>query len=270
MPRVAKASSEAPVLTRRRPQWRRRQMGARPGRLTGSSVGHDVAPVFARVGPPSLQPPIPADARTTQSPATPPSRGQPAAAPERESLGVWSQWAGRQVYTQQKTRLRRWGCSAARHSSVGAQQEGTDHRSNRACRRTGRHGLGATGSMFNGRTLGRRECGASAQPRRMIRPHLPETGPCLTVPAGEPGGAATTAALATCFRGTTMRTPEGIGQATDRVLRRVFCSAAAGRGTDRACVVTHETRSEPYRFCVVVGRASNAQPRGVVCVCLTL
>ena len=126
--------------------------------------------------PPSLQPPIPADARTAQSPATPPSRGQPAAAPEREPLGVRSQWAGRQVYTQQKARLRRWRCSAARHSSVGAQREGMRHRDPRTpSRRQAR--AWSNGLMFNGRMLGRRERGASALSRRMVRPHPPETGP---------------------------------------------------------------------------------------------
>ena len=126
--------------------------------------------------PPSLQPPIPADARTAQSPATPPSRGQPAAAPEREPLGVRSQWAGRQVYTQQKARLRRWRCSAARHSSVGAQREGMRHRDPRTpSRRQAR--AWSNGLMFNGRMLGRRERGASALSRRMVRPPPPETGP---------------------------------------------------------------------------------------------
>ena len=98
------------------------------------------------------------------------------------------------VYMQQTARLRRWGRSAARHSSVGARREGINHRNPRAPSRR-QTGAWSNGLMFNGRTLGRRERGASALPRRMIRPHLSETSPCLTAPAGETGGTATTAGV---------------------------------------------------------------------------
>ena len=56
----------------------------------------------------------------------------------------------------------------------------------------------SNGLMFNGRMLGRCERGASALPQRKVRPHLPETGPCVTVPAGAAGGTAATAVLAMC------------------------------------------------------------------------
>jgi hypothetical protein len=48
----------------------------------------------------------------------------------------------------------------------------------RARRRTRRQARAwSNGPMFNGRMLGRRERGASALSRRMVRPHPPETGP---------------------------------------------------------------------------------------------